>query len=200
MTTVVGGPLFMHEMTDGFFDLKDKRDVVGMDYWLTSLYAAKIQKQYAIENPKHFADYGAGFWGLSACDTPDGYQALGFPNSDDDGTITPTSAIATVQFDEAMGRSVANALLQDHTDALGQYGFSNGINPTRKWNGPDVIGIDLGMMMLGIDAVHGGLIHRLLLDDPITQRGMKRMGFHRVPSELGAPPIAASNLEAATKG
>ncbi len=187
---VAGGPLFMHEMSQGFYDLKNKRDEVGMDYWLNTRNAALINRAYCIQNPNHFKDYGPNFWGLSACDTPTGYSADGAPQGPDDGTITPTSAIAALPYTPTQSMEIMRSLLKNHADALGRYGFSNGINPTKDWNGPDVIGIDLGMMLVGIDGWNDGLIHKLSSEDPIVQKGMRRMGFHFVKSNPNAPLFA----------
>ena len=66
------------------------------------------------------------------------------------------------------------------TGAWGRYGFANAINPSRNWNDTDVIGIDLGMMLLAVENHRTGLIWRLMASHPAIQKGMSAAGFHKV--------------------
>jgi hypothetical protein len=175
---ITGGPLFMHEMSESFYSFKGQRDMLGYNYWVESKNAAMANRQYCIDNPKNFAAYGPNFWGLSACDVPGGYDAEGAPGwISDNGTITPTSAVASIQFIPDKAISFADAMRHDHPEAWGRYGFPNGYCPNQKWVDPDVIGIDLGMMMTAVENVRSGLMTRLSSQSPIVKRGMERMGF-----------------------
>jgi hypothetical protein len=183
-----GGPLFIHQMAESFYDFSNMRDRLGYNYYVASKNAAVANRQYCIDNPKGMKDYGPDFWGLSACDSPDGYSAFGAPHwIEDNGTITPTSAIASVYWLPKEGRSVANNLRANHANAWGRYGFSNGINPQRNWVGPDVIGIDLGMMLLNVENHRTGLIHRLTKAHPIIKRGYDRMGLRKADGSDKGP-------------
>ena len=64
---------------------------------------------------------------------------------------------------------------------------SNAINPTRDWVGPDVIGIDLGMMLVGVENYRSGLIHRLTSKNEVVKKGMDRLGFHTVAGSNKGP-------------
>ncbi len=185
-----GGPLFMHQMSESFMSFKGVRDGLGYDYSVETRNATLANRQYCIDNPKSMKGYGPNFWGLSACDFPDGYNAFGAPGwINDDGTITPTSAIASLPFTPKESLAAAEALVHDHRSAVGRYGFSNGMNPTRNWNGPDVIGIDLGMMMCGIENYRTGFVNRLSASHPAVKRGMARIGF--APSAAGDSRLIA---------
>lgn len=185
---ITGGPLFIHEMTEGFFDFSNTRDRLGINYWVNSKNAALANRQYCIDNPKKFAAYGPDFWGLSACDTPDGYKALGAPGwTDDDGTITPTSAVAAIQFIPELAINFAKRMRTEHSEAWGRYGFPNGYNPTRKWVDPDVIGIDLGVMMLAIENYRTGAVHKWAMSHPAIKRGYTRLGIKHVPGSNQGP-------------
>jgi len=187
---IIGGCIFMHQMSQGFLNFEGKRDELGYDYWIEGRNACLGQKRYAIANPDHFKEYGADFWGLNAGDGPSGYEGNGVPDGPDDGTISPTGAIASILYDRDMATSVANHLATAHPETLGRYGFSNGINPTHNWFGPDVIGIDLGMELMAIESARDGLPQKLSMESPIYQEGLRRAGFHA--TEEG--PIASRPL------
>lgn len=184
-----GGPLFMHQMSESFYSFSDLRDKRGYNYWVETKNATMANRRYCIDNPKKFKDYSANFWGLSACDTPDGYQAVGAPPSDDNGTITPTSAIASMPYTPKESKAFAEAMVRDHKDAWGRYGFSNGVNPSRNWVDPDVIGIDLGMMLCGVENYRTGLIWKLSNESPQIQNGYARAGFKKVPGSNNGPLV-----------
>lgn len=179
---IQGGPLFMHQMSHGFLDFKDKVDPLKFDYWTNSKSMTLASRKYCINNPHHFTAYGPNFWGLSAGDTPDGYKALGGPGwGEDNGTIIPTSAIASVMFTPAESIAAANHLYVNYNSAYGRYGFSNGLNPGRNWIDNDVIGIDLGMMLLGIENHRNGMPNKRSMEHPINSTGFSRIKFKYLP-------------------
>lgn len=185
---ITGGPLFIHQMSEGFFSFKGMRDKLGVNYFVNTKNATLANRQYCIDNPKNFKGYGADFWGLSACDHPGGYNAFGAPGwIDDNGTITPTSAVASMPFTPKESLAFAEAMRKNHPAAWGKYGFPNGYNPNQNWIGIDVIGIDLGMMMLGIEAHRTGLIHKLTMSHPAIKRGYERVGLKLAPGSDSGP-------------
>lgn len=187
-TCLSGGPLFMHQMANGFYDMSERRDRQGYSYWVSTKEATLSNRAYCIDNPKHFDAFGPNFWGLSACDTPSGYNAIGAPpDTNDDGTITPTSAIASLEYTPKESMAFAESMFANHPGAFGRYGFSNGVNPSKSWVGPDVIGIDLGMMLVGIENYRTKLIHRLSMSHPLVQRGFERAGLIVVPGSNQGP-------------
>lgn len=185
---ITGGPLFMHQMSEGFFDFSDMRDRLGINIWVATKNAGLANRQYCIDNPKGFKGYGPDFWGLSACDTPTGYKALGAPGwIDDDGTITPTSTVATAPYTPELALSFVQNMRKEHPKAWGRYGFPNGYNPTKDWVDPDVIGIDLGMMMLNVENARTGFIHKLTSSHPAVKKGLQRLGFKKAPGSNSGP-------------
>lgn len=181
-TVLSGGPLFMHQMSQIFFDFKGKRDRLGIDYWANSRVMTLLQQKYAAENPKKFVGYSKDIWGFSACDIPDGYGAQGFPggylgDNFDNGTLAAPAALASMMFTPNESMASANAFYKQYREAYGRYGFSSGINPSKKWHSPDMIGIDQGQMMLGIENARDGWPNRVFMSSPIVLLGMKRAGF-----------------------
>ncbi|MCW5935982.1 MAG: hypothetical protein KIT11_01580 [Fimbriimonadaceae bacterium] len=183
---LVGGPLFLHQMSHAFIDFSNSRDTLNWDYFDEARQATLANRLYCLSNPGRFTGYGPSFWGLSAGDTPDGYRANGAPGwISDNGTVNPAATVASVMFTPLESTEVANYVRVAFPSAYGRYGFANGINPTRNWIGPDVIGIDLGMMMLAIENARDGLPQRLTMSHPIIQEGMRRTGFRRIPIRSG---------------
>jgi hypothetical protein len=178
---IIGGCIFMHEMSQVFLDFKDKRDELGYDYWIEGRNDCRGQRAYAIANPKDFKGYGPNFWGLNAGDAPSGYVGNGVPagTDGDDGTISPTGAIASIVYDKEAAIKVADHLAQDFPETYGIYGFSNGICPSQNWHGPDVIGIDLGMELLAIESARDGLPQKLSAESLIYREGLRRAGIHK---------------------
>jgi hypothetical protein len=113
---LVAGPLFVHEFSHAWLDLRGIRDHFmrekQSDYFENSRRAVQVQRQYAIRNPRGFAGYGQDCWGLSAGDGPSveprrvagrqqtfyGYAARGVPWGPDDGTISSPSMVASLVF------------------------------------------------------------------------------------------------------
>jgi hypothetical protein len=190
-TFVAGGPLFFAQMTPAFFDVKDKRDAAGVDYWLNGRTHTLEQIAFAKDNPNHFKGYSEHLWGLSASDQPDGYGANGTPAppEPDNGTLMPTAALGSWEYAKPEVEDYLTTILRVHPEYLGKYGFCNGFNETKDWHSPDVIGIDLGMFLSAWDAGTQGIIHKLTNSDPVVQKGFERMGFKSVKTNLNDPVI-----------
>lgn len=192
---ITGGPLFMHQMSQGFIDFRGYRDPQGYDYFVEARNATLANRAYCIENPKGFEGYGPDIWGLSACDKPDGYGAQGAPGwIEDNGTLAPAAAVASMPFTPEESLAAAQAFRSRYPESYGQYGFASGINPSQKWTGPDVIGIDLGQMLLNLENARDGLPHRWMMSHPLVQAGFRKIGFvltdegplsHRVLRKVG---------------
>lgn len=182
-TTLFGGPIFVHQMTHGFYDFKNQCDREGWNYWVSSVEATYINQQFCIDNSDMRKTYSANVWGLNACDYPDGYRAFSAPG-DEDGTVSPTGAIASIIFTPDLSQKAANALYAQYSTRIwGQFGFANAFNVDRCWYDTDVIGIDLGMALLNIENAHTGLIWELLASHPSTAKAWKSAGFRPTSGE-----------------
>jgi hypothetical protein len=175
-----GGPLFMHQMSQGFYPFASMRDSLGNDYWVDGRNMWLADRQYCATNPNHFTGYSTTIMGLTACDTPTGYSALGEPYGPggDDGTLAPTSAAAGVMFAPTEAIAATNAFRSTYPADYGRYGFSNGINPTKSWIDPDVIGIDLGMMMMSIEDTRDGFPNKMTYSNAMIQKAYQKVGLH----------------------
>lgn len=177
--TLVGGPIFMHQMAQGFFDFKDSRDLLGWDYWAVSREAIAMNRQYCVDRIGKRKTYALDVWGLNASDGPDGYKAYGVLD-DEDGTVSPTGAIAALLTDKKAALRAGQAIYNRHGLKLwGRYGYGNAFNVDRNWFDDEVIGIDLGMAIVGIENERTGLIWRLVGLHEGMKRAWKTAGFHR---------------------
>ena len=119
-----------------------------------------------------------------ASDGPDGYKPYGVVGDPEDGTVSPTGAIASIIFTPDLAMSVAETMYEKDGGALwGKYGFTNAFNVDRNWHSPDVIGIDLGMALLAIENHRSGLIWKLLSGFDGTARALAAAGFHETEGD-----------------
>ena len=185
---LMGGPLFMHQMTECFYTMKGLRDRQGYSYFVASRNAALANRAYCITNPKKFAGYGPNLWGLSACDFPTGYSAFGAPGDiNDDGTITPTSAIASYYWLPKLATDFYTEMRTNHASAWGRYGFPNGYNANQKWIDKDVIGIDLGMMMCNLANAENEFVSKLSMQRPEIRKGYQLAGLTKAADAETGP-------------
>ena len=178
LQTLAGGPIFVQQMPLIFFDMKNKRDDLGYDYWVSATHSIEINRLFCSNNAPKRASYGADFWGLNAGDAPDGYAAFGAPDGPENGTLSPTGVFASLPFAPALTLRAGRALYRDYGARLwGRYGFGNAYNVDRAWFDDEVIGIDLGMALLSIENARGGLVWRLMNRQAATRRAFEAIGL-----------------------
>lgn len=184
-SAVFGGaePLFMAQMAPGYLDVKGKRDRQGRDWWTAWTNAHLADIAYCARNPENRKTYAEGFWGITASDQPAGYGANAPAAGHDDGTVAPTAMLAGVVFVPKQSQAALDNLWAKHRDKIwGRYGFSNAFNVDKDWYDTDVIGIDLGMMLLAIENARTGRVWNLLRPDPVLARGLHKAGFSETRS------------------
>ena len=198
-----GGPLFIHQFSHCWLDLRGIQDVFardkGMDYFENSRRATFAQQAYAIRNPLEFMGYGANFWGLTASDGPgwttrriDGiertffdYIARGAPYGPDDGTIAPWAVVASLPFAPEIVLPTIRHLQDAYPQASGEYCFRCSINPTyssdsetdQPWASDYHFGINLGPVVMMCENFRSGLPWRLMRACPHIKTGLRRAGF-----------------------
>ncbi len=190
-------PLFGHQFSQAFIDYRGLADVYmkekGIDYFENSRRATYVQRQYAIENPKGWIGYDSLCWGITACDGPTekynfddreflGYAGRGTSGPDynyfDDGTIAPYGPLSSLPFAPEIVLPTAEWMLSAYDGKLwGRYGFYDSFNMTANWIDDDFIGIDQGPMMTMIENFRTGLVWNYVMQDPIIQKGLARLGY-----------------------
>lgn len=197
-TYVIFPPLFGHQYSHCWIDFRAIADAYmrtkGINYFENSRRATVAQRAYCIANPHGWIGYGANFWGLTACDGPDGYAAHGAPPpQSDDGTIAPTAAAGSIPFaPEYALPTLQNFYNTYHTDLWSVYGFRDGFNLSRGWFDPDYLGIDEGPIILAIENYRTQAVWNRFMANADIQRGLASAGFLPDLSSEGGQPIAPS--------
>jgi len=194
-------PLFGHQYSHVWIDFRGIRDAFmqkhGIDYFENSRRATLAQRNYAIDNPMKWADYGENVWGLSASDGPAnirqvyhgeerrfyGYTArgAGLLDNRDDGTLSPAALISSLPFAPEF---VIPATLEIHnrygSKVYSTYGFFDAFNPSfgaGGWFDHVYLGIDQGPILAMIENYRSGLVWRVMRRNPYVRRGLQRAGF-----------------------
>src|SRR5688500_16557351 len=119
----------------------------GIDYFENSRRATYGQRQYAIDNPNGWRDYGADVFAVTASDGPadvtltiDGRQrrfisyagrGAGADHILDDGTIAPMGAVASIPVAPETTIPAMKAMRERYgTNLYSTYGFLDAFNPT----------------------------------------------------------------------
>ncbi len=190
-------PLFGHQFSQVFIDFRGLVDqymkIKGIDYFENSRRATLVQRQYAIDNPYNWVGYDSLCWGISASDGPTekynfddkkflGYAGRGTSGPDfnyfDDGTIAPYAAISSIVFAPEIVLPTIKNFNEKYGNRLwGPYGYFDSFNATVNWFDNEYIGIDQGPLLLMIENFRSGLIWNYVMNDPIIQKGLTRLGF-----------------------
>ena len=151
------GPLFAHQYSHAWIDFRGIQDrfmrMHNMDYQLNSRRAVLAQRDYAIENPMQWKDYGEDVWGLTASDGPQetiqpymGEQrhfyhyrsrGAGLFETFDDGTLAPTAVVGSIAFAPEFVIPATTEIHKRYGDFLyGSYGFLDAFNPSFTYQIP----------------------------------------------------------------
>ena len=171
-------PLFIHQYSQAWFDFRGKRDKYA-NYFQNSMLATDVHRRFCLELGRHFPDYSDDLWGITASDSPTGYQIWGGPPATGpiDGTVVPSAAAGSLPFQPAACLRVLKTMRNKYGKAWSRYGFVNAFNPLTNWYDTDVIGIDTGITMLMAENLRSGFVWDTFMKNPEAIRGMKKAGF-----------------------
>ena len=171
-------PLFIHQYSQAWFDFRGKRDKYA-NYFQNSMLATEVHRKFCLELGRHFPDYSDDLWGITASDSPTGYQIWGGPPATGpiDGTVVPSAAAGSLPFQPAACLRVLKTIRNKYGKAWSRYGFVNAFNPLTNWYDTDVIGIDTGITMLMAENLRSGFVWETFMKNPEAIRGMKKAGF-----------------------
>ncbi|MES2162710.1 MAG: glucoamylase family protein [Pseudomonadota bacterium] len=198
-----GGPLFIHQMSHIWLDLRGIRDDFmrkhDLDYFENSRRATYVQQRYAIENPLGFPDYGELCWGITASDGPGpatrkiagvqrkfyDYVGRGAPYGPDDGTVAPWAVAASLPFaPEIVLPSIA--YFQDlQLCEANPYGFKASFSTIfhlcekgcRRWVSPYHFGINEGPTVIMVENHLNDFPWSLMRRNAYLRDGLRSAGF-----------------------
>ena len=178
------GSIFTYQYSHAFVDFRGLKDEKGTDWYENSVQATLAARQFCIDQQETWETYGENAWGLTACDTRDGYNGLqGAPPSGTDnkahessGTIAPAGAIGSMPFTPEESTAALKHYMT-FPELMGEYGLKDAYNLDQGWYDTDYIGIDKGISLLMIANYECGFVWELFMKNEAVQRGMDRLGF-----------------------
>jgi len=178
------GPLFIHQYTQGWADLRGRREdrYPFTDYFENSAAATRAHRQFCIDLSKEFPAYGPDVWGVSASDSERGYVAWGGPPRDPaiDGTVVPYAAAGSLAFTPDISLAALRVMKERYgARVYGRYGFADAFNPNTGWVDADVIGIDQGVTLLAAENLRDGLVWRHFMKNREVTRALDLVGLKR---------------------
>jgi hypothetical protein len=182
-TYLTGGPLFIHQYSHAWVDYRDRREgwYPYTNYFANSIAATLAHRAFCINLRSEFPDYSENMWGITASDSAKGYLAWGGPPRDPaiDGTIVPSAAGGSLQFTPAISIAALRAMKEKYGDSVyGRYGFTDAFNPLTGWTGPDVIGINVGIVLLSAENLRSENVWRWFMRNREIPRAMRLVGLH----------------------
>lgn len=178
-----GGPLFFTHYSFLGFDPRGKQDRYT-NYFKNNRNLALINHAYCVENPRGHRGYSAVSWGLTASDDPWGYRAHEAVPRQDNGTLTPTGALASFPYTPAESMAALKHFYHELGAQLwGIYGFRDAFNPGQNWVADIFMGLDQAPITVMIENYRSGLLWRLFMSNPEIAPALQAIGF--VPEESG---------------
>jgi hypothetical protein len=177
-------PLFGHQYSHCWIDFRNIADAFTREksttYFENSRRATLAQRAYCLANPKF---QKAELWGLTACDGPTGYLAHGAPPAEnDDGTIAPTAIAGSIPFTPEYSVPALRGLYERYRPKIWTaYGFRDAFNLQANWWGPDVLGIDVGPILIMVENYRSQGVWKVFMKNEMVRRGLERAGFLPVP-------------------
>jgi hypothetical protein len=172
-------PLFTHQYSHAWFDFRDKRDKYA-NYFENSRLATEAHRLHCASLSKRFPWYSSTMWGVTASDSRTGYSPWGGFDSrpDYDGTVVPCAAGGSLPFLPGPCLAVLENTMQKYGDRVwGRYGFADAFHPEANWTSPDVLGIDLGIMLIMAENYRTGSVWEAMMSNPEATRGMEAAGL-----------------------
>lgn len=195
------GSIFTHQFSHAFVDFRGIVDEEGVDWYQNSVAATKTSRAFSIARKDDYKSYGENSWGLTACDTPTGYNgALGClpagknKNGNEytlsqmsEGTIAPGGALGSTPF---APKQVAAALKHYNSFAglRGKYGLKDSYNISAKgteWYASDIIGIDKGISATMIlNTLSEESVWKYFMQSQNIQDALDYLGFSEKTAEV----------------
>ncbi|MGH9510969.1 MAG: glucoamylase family protein [Terriglobales bacterium] len=174
------GPLFTHQYSQAWLDLRNRRDgpPFDIDYFQNSVAATYAHRAYCLSLRGIYPSYSDYLWGVSASDSDIGYVVWGNPLSRNnlDGTVVPCAPGGSLMFAPAICLPTLRYMRQHFAQFIyGRYGFADSFNPQSLWVDPDVVGIDVGITLLSAENLRSARVWNWFNRSPDIQRAMDQL-------------------------
>jgi hypothetical protein len=152
------------------------------NYWENSIAATRADKIFCMLQHGDFPWMDESMWGYSAADNRHGgYTVWAGPPSMNhpDGTLCPHAAGGSLSLLPGECLAVLTAMRQRYPKSFTRYGFVDSFRPDPKeeWYDPDVISIDLGLVMLAAENLRTGSVWREFMKNKEIKDAMQQVGF-----------------------
>ena len=174
----VPAPLFIHQSAHAWVDFRHKRDAHA-DYFENSRIATLAHKRFCLSLRDKYPWYSDELWGITASDYEHGYVAWGGPPpmGPIDGSIVPCAAGGSLPFLPNDCKLVLKTIFDRYPRAWTRYGFVDAFNPKTGWYDPEILGIDLGIMLLMTENLRNQGVWEAFMRNEEIVRAMKAVGF-----------------------
>lgn len=176
------GSIFTYQFSHAWIDFRNTTDRKGTNWFENSVEASRAHYNFAVAMDDKYLTLGPLAWGLTACDSPHGYEGrYGAPPSGYDfkqhlvdDTVAPAGAIGSIIF---LPEQAGAAMLYYYSfDKLkGPYGFQDAFNLTEDWFASDVIGIDKGISLLMLANYENDFVHEVVMKNEYILKGLERL-------------------------
>src|SRR5437868_6571836 len=180
--TTIGVPLFMHQYAHAWVDYRNRRELAGdrIDYFQNSIEATLAHRAFCMNLSHDFPAFGPDVWGSTASDSAKGYVAWGGPPRDleIDGTIAPSAAGGSLMFTPDVSVRALRTIQEKYGAKIySKYGFVDAFNPQTGWVDTDVIGINVGIILLSAENMRTGNVWRWFMQTPEVPLALHRVGI-----------------------
>jgi hypothetical protein len=178
-----GGTLFVYHYSDAWLDTGKYLDPDGVDWFNNTRLATLANRSFCIEHAKEFKTFHEDSWGLSAGDSPWGYEVAGSTPALQEpyctGTVSISGAVASLPFVPELTLRMLEHLYREHPQTWGEYGFFDAYNLAvdPPWYSSAVYGIDKGCSMIMVENYLSRLIWDTYTNSPYIQKALKVLNF-----------------------
>ncbi|MBX7169694.1 MAG: hypothetical protein K1X72_01980 [Pyrinomonadaceae bacterium] len=172
-------PIFVHQYSQGWFDFRNKRERnkgFSTDYHQNSVIATRAHKACNLSLKDKFPGYSENVWGITAMDSSKGYVVWDCPPAapEIDGTVAPYTAAASMMFTPDIALSALKEMKAKYGDKIyGRYGFADAFNPNTGWVDSEVLGIDVGIQLIGIENFRSGNVWKWFMANAEAKNALK---------------------------
>jgi hypothetical protein len=175
-----GTPLFVHQYSHAWFDFRGRADRYA-DYFTNSQRATQAHRRFCMDLASQFPWYGPDMWGVTASESRDGYRVWCSEAHPPDGTLVPCASGGSLVFLPDLCGTVLETMVERYGKQVWcKYGFVDAFHPQADWYSREVIGIDLGIMLLMAENERSQSVWEAVMSTPEASRGMERAGLRRV--------------------